>query len=320
MSVMCFVASVRRTALVVLVAFTSWLGASAYAQSCSAPWPAIRPVFISRIDYGDPEKKSDPYIAVTVNGKPANLLLDTGSNVHVLWDARLIGEAGHQMAGDEEETLDAIASSTKAKITSMPLEDATGNSSVQRFYLIGETPLMADGFSGIVSPQFLANDNVSVLNFKDDCFFVSERFSPEAGGLYETRSVGTIPNPHHVMAIPLDVPDGRVPVVVDSGAYGTTLLGSLMRRAALGRQRITNVDLLGNVVGSQRQTRLVDITVNGKYVRRHPVIPVPTISEKGVVSFGAIGMDLLAGRVIFHDGRRNRFVFIEADAYLDQAR
>ncbi|MDN4575999.1 hypothetical protein DBB29_23620 [Pandoraea cepalis] len=320
MSVTYRVASVRWSALVVLVVCTSWLGASAFAQSCSAPWPTIRPVFTSRIEYGDPAKKSDPYIAVAVNGKPANLLLDTGSNVHVLWDPRLIGETGHQMADDEKELLDAIASSTKAKRTSMPLQDATGNRSVQPFYLIEETPLMADGFSGIVSPQFLAQDNVSVLNFKDDCFFVSERFPPEAGGLYKTLSVGTIPNPHNVMAIPLDVPGGRVPVVVDSGAYSTTLLGSLMRRAALGRQRITNVDLLGNVVGRQRQTRLVDITVNGKYVRQHPVIPVPTVSEKGVVSFGSIGMDLLAGRVIFHDGRRNRFVFIEADAYIVQAR
>ena len=301
--------SVRRSLLTALIC-AALPGTFAYAQSCSAPWPGVHPVFTSRIEYGDRGRKSDPYIAVRINGKLAKMLLDTGSNAHVIWDARLLGEGGDN-ATHETQTLDAIASSTQAKGALLTLDDATGNEHLQRFYVIAETPLMADGFSGIISPQSLAQEKVSVLNFKDDCFFVSDRFDPEAGGRYRTEAVGAIPNSDRVMGIPLDVPGGRVPVVVDSGAYRTTLLGSLMHSAPVGRDRTTNVDLLGNVIVGKRRTRLVDITINGRHAPRHPVVPASAISEKGIVSLGAVGMDLLAGNVIFHDGDRNRFAFVE---------
>ena len=311
------VASVCRMTFIVLVGM-GWAGAHAFAaRHCSAPWPTVRPDFISRVEYGDAQRKSDPYIVVSINDKPAKMLLDTGSNVHVLWDNRLLAE--EEDHATENETLNAIASSTQAKRTLLPLSDGTGHRSAQQFYVIDETPLMADGFSGIISPQYLAQEKVSILDFKDDCFFVSERFDPEGGGRYGAQFVGTVPNPHRVMAIPLDVPGGRVPVVVDSGAYRTTLLGSLLRRAIVGRQRTTNVDLLGNLVASKRRTRLVDITVNGQRFLRHPVVPAPTISDKGVVTLGAVGMDVLAGRVIFHDGDLNRFAFVALDGHFEAA-
>lgn len=311
-------AAVFRVALVSLL-FMSWLPRTAFAQDCIAPWPGRSPVFLAGIDYGDWSRKADPYITVRINRKPAKMLLDTGSNAHVVWDARLF-EGESDRTGREVQTLDAIASSTTARAVSLPLEDSAGRGSVQTFYVIAETPLLTDGFSGIISPQYLAQDKASIINFSSNCFFVGDRFDPSEGGRYRTQVVGGVPNHHRVMAIPLDIPGGRVPVVVDSGAYRTTLLASLIRNAPLGPHQNGDVDLLGNVVTSERRTRLVSVVVNGLSVLQHPVVPVSSISERGVVSLGAIGMDLLRERVIFYDGDRNRFAFVEVDAQAGAAR
>ncbi|MGC7404779.1 hypothetical protein ACPWR0_08865 [Pandoraea pneumonica] len=300
-------------------------GGGAHAGMCSAPWPEVKPVLESAIGYGDATKKSDPFVTLTTRGRRVRLLLDTGSNAHVIWDKRLLadpaaesGNADTSRQSDARadgaeagETLHAIASSTHARPAALDLVDMQGNRVTQQFYVIDATPLMADGFSGILSPQYLAQEKVSIIDFKRDCFFVSERFDPEANGQFSLSSGGTLPNPYRVMAIPLGVAGARVPVVVDSGAPFTKLLAAVIERSPAGPRLPMNIDLLGNPIASDERTRLVDLTINGETVKRHPVMTAATLSDKGIVSMGAIGMDLLRDRVLFHDDDRHRFVFLE---------
>ncbi|AKC69111.1 hypothetical protein MB84_05985 [Pandoraea oxalativorans] len=197
---------IRRIVWVAVAALAIFGAARAHARvhQCSAAWPEVAPVFAATVQYGDPEQKTDPYIDVLVNDRSAKMLLDTGSNAHVLWDTRLLDSASLP-TGESLQTLDAIASATKASNVMLSLTDGANRQHLQRFYVIDETPLMALGYSGIVSPQFLAQEKVSLIDFKDDCFFVSERFDPGGAGRYRLDVLGEIPNPHRVMAIPLGV-------------------------------------------------------------------------------------------------------------------
>lgn len=75
-----------------------------------------------------------------------------------------------------------------------------------------------------------------------------------------------------------------------------------------------SIDLLGNAIASDERARLVDLTINGETVMRHPVAPALVLRDKGIVSLGAIGMDILKDRILFHDDDRHRFVFLEGVA------
>lgn len=283
--------------------------AQASSARCAAPWPSVQPLFESSIRYGDPSRKADPFITVRIGGKLARMLLDTGANRHVIWDARLLPAAVDTPVGSD--VLSAIASSTSAKRLMLDVDDVEGHQVVQDFYVIDETPLLAEGFSGIVSPQYLADDKVTVLNFKDDCFFVSDRFDPTSAGRFEIADGTSLPNVHRVMAIAVGFKGRRIPVVVDSGADATTLATSLIQGAESGAIRRGTVDLLGQRIEGEARLRLVDLTINGRRIVRHPVAAQTQPHGGGMVSLGAIGMDVLRNRIVFHDNERHRFAMIE---------
>lgn len=283
--------------------------AHAAQERCSAPWPSVEPVFEASIRYGDPVLKTDPFITVRVNGRLVRMLLDTGSNRHVIWDARLLSGAVDTRADDV--VLNAIASSTPARFRGLAMSDPEGRHVAQDFYVIDETPLMSAGFSGIVSPQYLADDKVSVLNFEDDCFFVSERFDPAADERFRIVDGTSLPNGHGVMAIAVGFNATRIPVVVDSGAGASTLPAALLQGAALGPRSRGAVDLLGRLIRTETQMRLVDFTINGVRIARHPVAPYASIRDGGIASLGAVGMDVLRNRIVFHDNARLRFALLE---------
>lgn len=283
--------------------------AHATAERCSAPWPSIEPVFEAPIRYGDPVHKTDPFITVHVNGRLVRMLLDTGSNRHVIWDARLL--SGEVDTRADDVVLNAIASSTPARHRRLAMSDPEGRHVAQAFYVIDETPLMAAGFSGIVSPQYLADDKVSVLNFKDDCFFVSERFDPAADERFRIVDGTALPNVHGVMAVAVGFNGARIPVVVDSGAGASTLPAALLQGAALGPPSRRTVDLLGQSIRGETHMRLVDLTINGQRIARHPVTPQASARDGGIASLGAVGMDVLRDRIVFHDNERHRFAWLE---------
>ncbi|MCI3207423.1 MULTISPECIES: retroviral-like aspartic protease family protein [Pandoraea] len=269
----------------------------------------MKPIFESSIRYGSPEHKANPFIIVQIDGQRFKMLLDTGSNRHVMWDARLT--KGKTAAGGGAEVLIAIASSTQARSRLLEIEDAGGRRIKQSFYVIDETPLMADGFSGILSPQYLADDKVSILNFKDDCFFVSDRFEPVANGKFRIADGKALPNRHRVMAIPLGVHNARIPVIVDSGAQTTSLPRALIKGGRPGRRSPPTTDLLGVEVVSDPLTKQVDLSLNGEILPRHPVASRAVPVEGGVASLGAIGMDILRNKIVFHDDDRCRFALLE---------
>ncbi len=277
----------------------------AAAERCSASWPSVQPYFESTIQYGDPQRKADPFVTVYIGGKFARMLLDTGTNRHVIWDSRLVdGDSGTTV---RKETLNAIASSTSARRVELDVDDTQGRGSRQAFYVIEETPLMAVGFSGIISPQYLADEKVVILNFQDDCFFVSSRFDPASGGAFGVAEGTSLPNVHRVLAIGLGVSGARVPVVVDSGAYYTTLSRALIRNKAAGGKRKSAVDLLGREIAGDTRMRLVDLTINGEMIPSHSVASQDTSHAGGVMTLGAVGMDVLRNRIVYYDGDRNRF-------------
>ncbi|VVD87628.1 hypothetical protein PAQ31011_01454 [Pandoraea aquatica] len=284
------------------------LFAHASSARCSEVWPTVRPVFESAIQYGNAERKSDPFITVSIDGKPARMLLDSGSNRHVIWDQRFVPEEGEPNVGSH--VLNTIASSAHARQRVIALEDAEGRRTTQTIYVIDETPLMAEGFSGIVSPQYLAGGDVSVMNFRDDCFLVGARFDPEVVGRIRVVDGRALPNIHHVMAIPVEFKGARIPMVVDSGAYATTLPLPIISSEVVGEARRRSVDLLGQAIDSDDRTRLVDFTINGQPISRHPVASQAVPREGGVVSLGAIGMDVLRNRIVFHDNARHRFALL----------
>lgn len=284
------------------------LFAHASSARCGEVWPTVRPVFASAIQYGNVERKSDPFITLSLNKKPARMLLDSGSNRHVIWDPRIVVEGG---APDTDgKVLKAIASSALARQRVFELEDAERRSTAQTIYVIDETPLMAEGFSGIISPQYLAGSDVSVMNFRDDCFLVAERFEPEVVGRIRVVDGRALPNIHHVMAIPVGFKGARIPMVVDSGAYATTLPLPTISGEAVGEVRRRSIDLLGHEIESDDHTRLVDFTINGQTISRHPVASQAVPREGGLASLGAIGMDVLRNRIVFHDNERHRFALL----------
>jgi len=265
-------------------------------------------VFASTIQYGNAKRKSDPFITVSIDKKPARMLLDSGSNRHVIWDPRFVLEVGAPNTGGN--VLDAIASSAPAHQRVIELEDSEGRSTTQTIYVIDETPLMVEGFSGIISPQYLAGSDVSVMNFRDDCFLVGTRFEPEVVGQIRVVDGSALPNIHHVMAIPVGFKGARIPMVVDSGAYTTTLPLPMISGEAVGEARHRSIDLLGQEIESDARMRLVDFTINGQTISRHPVASQSVPREGGVASLGAIGMDVLRNRIVFHDNERHRFALL----------
>ncbi|VVE59962.1 hypothetical protein PAN31117_00082 [Pandoraea anapnoica] len=292
----------------------------AYASSarCSDMWPIVRPVFASTIQYGNAERKSDPFITVSINNQPARMLLDSGSNRHVIWDPRFVSKGAAPNTGSH--VLNAIASSAPARQRVIELEDDERRSTVQTIYEIDETPLMAEGFSGIISPQYLAGGHVSVMNFKDDCFFVGRRFEPEVLGKIRVDDGSALPNIHHVMAIPVGFKAARIPMLVDSGAYATTLPLSMISGEAVGEARRRSVDLLGREIESDGRLRLVDLTINGQLISRHPVASQDVPRQGGVASLGAIGMAVLKNRIVFYDNERHRFALLVPWAKADTER
>lgn len=57
--------------------------------------------------------------------------------------------------------------------------------------------------------------------------------------------------------------------------------------------------------------RRVDLTINGRRIVRHPVAAQTQAHDGGMASLGAIGMDVLRNRIVFHDNERHRFAMIE---------
>jgi hypothetical protein len=258
------------------------------------------------INYEDMQSKDLPTVLVRVDGKVAKMVLDSGSTANILLDASLADETPRPGS----YRVDAHVGSAEAQRVRVTLSDDHGNTLRKDFYVLPHSPLAADGYSGILSPQALAGHNAVVIDFEKNCFFTSAPFEIGPDDRLQVRRGKTIENQYNIMAIPVRLDDLEIPLFVDSGASNTSILASLVRSKPEGPVSPPTTDFFGLEVPREETMRLVDLEINGQAFRSHPVIPAPTIDDKGIVNFGHIGMDILKDRVIYHDGAQGEFILL----------
>ncbi|ARP90742.1 hypothetical protein CAL14_10930 [Bordetella genomosp. 9] len=284
----------------------STLQVNASTQSCSAGLTTHTAQFESAIEYDDKQSKVNPTVHVLVNGKIAKMMLDTGANKNLLWDLSLLDEA----PGPRSQSVDSHVASAEARSVEATLGDGRGNAQRKEFYVLDNSVLAADGYSGILSPQAVAGQNAVIIDFEKNCFFTTTPFDIDSVKGAQIRRGAAIQNPYDVMAIHVEL-DGRdIPLLVDSGASRTTILASLVTSKPKGPASPRMKDLFGAELPKAEPMRLVDLKVVGQAFMAHPVIPAPTTSDKGIENSGYIGMDILKDRVIYYDGVRREFNFL----------
>lgn len=269
--------------------------------------------FESEIGYLNPETKAAPFITAEIDGKPRRLLLDTGTNLNVLWDTSLSSKA---TSGPKRivQTEVAQAQSTPA---SHRMSDGIHSAFDSLFHWIPPSILADDGLSGILSPQVAAHEtsgrrrSFAVLDFDRDCFFVSPAFEINQTPTYRLARGRGIPNPHRVMATTLGIYDAKIPVTVDSGAEQSNLLGTLVSKRPKVRATTRIADLWGNVLTNKTYMRRVSFTLNGIEHRNALVAEADAAQEGGTTTLGTIGMDILRNRVVILSSDTREFYLLE---------
>lgn len=304
------------TAAMTWVVLSVPIQGDATALSCASGWTSNPVHFESVIQYADMQSKSNPTVHVLINGRAAKMLLDTGSNINVLWEASLLDETP---SGDVHR-LEAHVASADSKTAMAALADERGNVLRQEFHVVSHSALAADGYSGIVSPQAIAHDWAVVIDFERNCVFVSPPFDIRSVNGFDVRREHTIPNPYAVMAIPVELDGNKIPLIVDSGSFNTSILASLVEAKPKGERTARSMDMFGEELPHGGSMRLVDLSINGKTFRSQPVVPSPTIGQNGITALGYLGMDILKDRVIYHDGTRQVFILLTRENGLKTSR
>ncbi|WP_143277591.1 hypothetical protein [Bordetella genomosp. 10] len=259
--------------------------------------------FQSSIQYDDMQSKANPTVHILVNGRPAKMMLDTGSNSHSLWDEFLLDE--NPSATIERQH--AIVGSGNARKVKATLADYHGNAIRQDFYLLTESALSEDGYSGILSPQAIAGPNAVVVDFEENCFFTSPPFDIGTVNDLNIRRGTTIPNPYYVIATSVELDNRMIPMLVDSGAPFTFIQASLLASKPKGKESPKIMDIFKAELPRNEHMRLVDLKINGQILKSLPVIPRHTKNEEVVDNLGYIGMDILKNNIIYYDGTHHDF-------------
>lgn len=287
----------------VLAAMGLPLHANAAEQECAGGLTTGPVQFQSPIQYEDMQTKANPAVRVLINGKPAKMMLDTGSNRHSLWDASLLDEK----PGSAVEHQLAIVGIGEVRQVQATVADHHGNFSRQAFDLMTDSALAKDGYAGILSPQLLAGKNATVLDFEANCFFTSAPFdSSTAGGLDVHRGVA-IQNSWYIVGISAELDQSIIPLLVDSGAARTTIQAALIAAKPMGANSPKTMDIFKAELPDGGQMRLVDLKINGLTFESLSVIPRHTDGGKVMVNLGAVGMDVLKDRIVYYDGAQHQF-------------
>lgn len=286
--------------------------ADARAEDCAADWTTNAVQFESAIQYDDMQSKANPTVHVLINGKAAKMMLDTGAQAHVLWDASLLDEAPNK----DPKQLYAHVASTEGRAVGAGLTDERGNTLHQKFYLIPDSVLREYGYAGILSPHTVAANNVAVIDLEKNCFFTSSSFEIRPDSGFEVHRSSMIQNPYGIMAILVELDGHEIPLLVDTGAAVTGITGALVASKPEGQRSLGGMDMFGAEIPQGDRMRLVDLTINGKSFKSLPVIPRLKIGEiegivdgdaEGLENYGFIGMDVLKNHVLYFDVTRNEF-------------
>ncbi|MVW79445.1 hypothetical protein [Bordetella sp. 02P26C-1] len=287
------------SAIAVFVSFGAV--ATAYG-ACGTEWGQQSPLFRTAIEYDDPLSKANPTVHVFIDGKAVKMMLDTGASANLLWDASVLKEAPEAAVN----RVDSHVASADARRVRATLADHHGNAMSQEFYLVSDAVLAQEGYAGILSPQQVSGDNALLVDLHSDCLIVGGAFDTRADARFSVYPGRSLANPYGVMAIPIGLGSGRIPVVVDSGASVSSLLATLVQTKPRGAPAPRRMDVFGAIMPAPRM-RLVDLNINGKVFKSHPVIPRPAVDDRGITDFGFIGMDILKNLVIYYDKARGEF-------------
>ncbi|MFC4276755.1 pepsin/retropepsin-like aspartic protease family protein [Achromobacter aloeverae] len=293
-------------ATVCLLAFAALalpLHVSATTKTCSAGLTNNPVQFEGALHYDDMQSKRNPTVHVRINGKPAKMMLDSGSNSNSLWDGSLLNEAPSARV----EKLDGIAGSAEARTVNATLADDHGHALRQEFYLLTDSALLQDGYAGILSPQAVAGLDAVVIDFEKNCFFTSAPFDIAFDHGLRAGQSTTIRNPHNVIAISVQLDNRIVPVIIDSGAPRTFIQASLVSSNPKGELSPRMMDIFKAEIPGAEHMRLVDLKINGREFKSLPVIPRQTEDARVVANFGYIGMDILKERIVYYDARQQEF-------------
>jgi hypothetical protein len=289
-----------------LAALCAPLQANASKGSCAAGLTTNAVQFESAIKYDDLQSKANPAVHVLINGKPAKMMLATGSNMNSLWDESFLDEK----PSPHPERLKAIVGSADARTVKATLADGHGNALRQEFLVTADSALAQDGFAGMLSPQAVAGLNAVVIDFEKNCFFTSPPFAIKADNSLQVGQGKTIPNPHDEMAISVELDGRKIPVIVGSGAPVTFIQESLVASNPKGPQPSRFMDIFKAEIPQAEHMRLVDLKINGQNFKSLPVVPRLAKVEEGVLNFGTIGMDVLKERVIYYHGAEQEFTLL----------
>lgn len=307
--------SIRTTLLIMLTVLSTPLRALSGTESCATAWTTHPAHFESAIQYDDMQSKANPTVHVLINGKAVKMMLDTGAQLSVLWDASLLDE----MPSHDSQRVYAHVASADARKVRATLEDGHGNALRHEFYFLSDSILATYGYAGILSPQAVAGENVAVIDLEKNCLFTSAPFDIRSNDGFDVRRGTTISNPYGFMAVMAELDGREIPLLVDTGAESTSISASLVAHKAKGEKSPRGIDMFGAEVPSDEHMRLVDLKINGQMFRSLPVIPRSTIGkiegivdgdEEGLENYGYFGMDILRNRVIYHDGDRQEFILL----------
>jgi hypothetical protein len=279
------------------------LQANAHAPRCAAGLTTNPVRFESALKYDDMQGKANPAVHVRINGKPVKMLLATGSNSHVIWDESLLDEK----PGPGFRKLDAASESGGAGTVKLTVADDHGNVLQQDFYLMADSALAEDGFSGALSPQVIAGLDAVVVDFEKNCFFTTAPFDFKADKGLQVLPGKTIQNADDVMAISVGLDGRAIPVGVSTGSSNTMIQDSLVASKPPGSESPRMMDIYKKQIQKTDHMRLVDLKINGEVFKSLPVVPMQQTPQGGVPIVGQIGMDVLKERVIYYNAARQEF-------------
>ena len=252
--------------------------------------------------------KEYPYIYLNVNGKNAKMLFDTGASINVFWDNEIIGDSHESL----DKKIITHVHKYEARYTNIVVKDPYGNESNQVFYLTQPSILAEDGYSGIVSPQAISSNNDFVIDFIDNCFFISKSASFDSLTEYNYYIGPAISNDYDVLGAYIKLDGKNVPLVVDSGAPITSISASLISTKPIFNQSMYHKDAFGAVIPEEDHMRSLTFKLHGMLIEDQAVQGrlVDGPEQAGIESYGYIGMDVLKNKIIIYDKKNNLLTFL----------
>jgi hypothetical protein len=240
-----------------------------------------------------------PMVEAEIGGVSTRLVLDTGSDTHLLTAefaeaaglAVEPGEAGIDHAGTE------IESGTAGTVPVRIGEDTLALHSV--VVIPAPPPFPGWGIGGIVSPQFLHASAWIVLDMADDALVFAETDEPELLDRLVKRhpdwrilTFDRIEDGTTVVHAAIE-PHAPIPTLINTGGRSTEFAQS----ALPGRPRATAERLGGGVSGADVMGARLGAAVLAIGGVRIPVADLASRDEMDGVQ-GMVGMDILRGTIL----------------------